>query len=148
MADLKGLETHRNLKDAFSAEAANVHRYLYFSKIAEIEGFQEVAQLFRDVAEGGICSAHGMLDFLKRVGDPATDLPVGETERNLAAALASEVFEYSEVYPAMAEMAYRDGFPDIASWFETLTKLKRSHVARFNDALAQSMNGGSSGSSK
>lgn len=141
MADLKGLPTHRRLVEAFSAESCTVHRYLYFAKIAEIEGYQEVAQAFRDLAEGGVCNAHGHLDFLKRVGDPVTDLPVGETERNLQAAIAAELREYTEQIPEMAQTAHADGFPDIANWFETLTRLKQAHVDRLNDLL-EAMNGG------
>ena len=53
MTDLKGLQTHSNLKNSFSEEAGAAQRYLYFAKIADIEGFQDVAQLFRDLAEGG-----------------------------------------------------------------------------------------------
>lgn len=140
MADLKGLQTHKNLKDAFSEEAGVMQRYLYFAKIADIEGFPDVAQLFRDFAEGGICNAHGNMDFLERVGDPNTDMPIGETDSNLAAAISSEMFEYTELYPLMANVAHGEGFPDIASWFETLTKLKRAHVNKLKEALKK-MNG-------
>ncbi len=145
MADLKGLETHQNLKRAFGEEAEVAHRYVYFAKLADIEGHPEIAQLFRDMAEGGICNSHGTLDFLRGVGDPTTDLPIGETDRNLAAALAAEIREYSVTYPTMAERAHEQGFPDIASWFETLTKLKRAHVEQLQSALKK-LNGLTSGS--
>ena len=134
MAELKGLETHKHLKKAYLEESGVAQRYLYFAKIADIEGFPEVAQLFRNLAEGGIGNAHGNLDFLKREGDPNTDLPIGETDHNLEAAIASETFEYAELYPMMATMARGEGFPDIASWFETLTKLKKKHVERLREA--------------
>ncbi len=140
MTDLKDLNTHANLKSSFSEEAGTVLRYLYFAKIADIEGFPDVAQLFRDLAEGGACSAHGNLDFLGRVGDPLTDLPIGETDRNLKAAIAAERLEYERMYPVMAAESRREGFPDIASWFETLTKLKKSHIEKLEESLRQ-MNG-------
>lgn len=135
MSEFKGLPTHADLKEAFSGESMTVHRYLYFATIADIEGFPDVAQLFRDLAEGGLHSTHGNLDYLGQVGDPSTDLPIGETDRNLAAALTAETYAYTELYPAMAARARADGFPDIASWFETLTKHKRAHVKQLGKAL-------------
>lgn len=135
--DFSGLETHSHLKQAFTKESGISNRYLYFAKIAEIEGSQEAAQLFRDLAESSICNAHGTLDFLKRVGDPDTDLAIGETERNLISAISSETQEYSELYPQMQESARREGFPDIDNWLQTLAKLKKMHVEKLTRALQQ-----------
>ncbi len=137
MANLEGLDTHKHLKDAFAEEAVTAYRYLYFAKIADIEGQPDVAQLFRDLAEGGICNAHGSLDFLRTEGDPLTGAPIGETDRNLHAALLAESTEYAELYPTMAAVAHAEGFPDIASWFETLTKLKRAHAEQLRAAIAR-----------
>lgn len=135
--DFAGLETHTNLKQAFIKEAGISNRYLYFAKIAEIEGSPEVAQIFRDLAESSVCNSHGTLDFLKRVGDPDTDLAIGETERNLASAISSETEEYSELYPLMKETARREGFADIENWLQTLAKLKKVHVEKLQNALSQ-----------
>jgi len=135
--DFNGLETHTFLKQAFTKEAGISSRYLYFAKIAEIEGSPETAQVFRDLAESSVCNAHGSLDFLKRVGDPDTDLAIGETERNLMSAIASETKEYLELYPKMQEAAKDEGFPDIANWLQTLTKLKKVHVEKLTMALTQ-----------
>ena len=71
------------------------------------------------------------------VADPATDLPIGETDRNLGAAIIAETYEYTELYPAMAAQARGDGFTDVASWFETLAKLKRAHVTTLKQAVQQ-----------
>lgn len=135
MANLDGLDTHQHLKDAFAQEAVTAYRYLYFAKIADIEGQPDVAQLFRDLAEGGVCNAHGSLDYLRTEGDPLTGAPIGETDRNLHAALLGESTEYSELYPTMAAVAHTEGFPDVASWFETLAKLKRAHADQLRQAL-------------
>jgi rubrerythrin len=137
MSDIKGLPTHDNLKAAFAGESGTVHRYLYFAKIADIEGYPDVAQLFRELAEGGLHNTHGNLDFLKQAGDPATDMPIGETDRNLAAAIIAETRELDEVYPEMAVKAREDGLTDVASWFETLGKVKRAHVSRLRQAVQQ-----------
>ncbi len=144
MANLEGLQTHKHLKEAFAEEAITAYRYLYFAKIADIEGQPDIAQLFRDLAEGGLCNAHGSLDFLRTEGDPLTGAPIGETDRNLHAALLAETTEFSELYPEMAAMAHHEGFPDIASWFETMEKLKRAHVQQLREAIARIEGGASS----
>jgi len=83
MAKLQGTKTHQNLKDAFAGESQANRRYLYFAKVADVEGYPEVAGLFKDTADGETGHAHGHLDYLKQVGDPATGLPIGDTAKNL-----------------------------------------------------------------
>jgi len=135
MADLKGTRTHENLKAAFAGESQANRRYLYFAKVADIEGYPEIAANFRDTAEGETGHAHGHLDYLKRVGDPATGLPIGDSAQNLAAAVAGETHEYTDMYPGMAKTAREEGFEEIADWFETLAKAEKSHAGRFQHLL-------------
>ena len=135
MANLKGSRTHQNLKDAFAGESQANRRYLYFANKADIEGFPDVATLFRSTAEGETGHAHGHLDYLAAVGDPATDLPMGSTENNLKSAVAGETHEYTDMYPGMAKAAREEGFDEIADWFETLAKAERSHANKYAKAL-------------
>ena len=135
MADLKGTKTHQNLKDAFAGESQANRRYLYFAKIADVEGYPEVASNFRETAEGETGHAHGHLDYLKKVGDPATGLAIGDTEANLKAAIAGETHEYTDMYPGMSKTARAEGFAEIADWFETLAKAEKSHAGRFEQML-------------
>jgi rubrerythrin len=135
MPSLKGSKTQANLKEALAGEALANRRYLYFAKIADIEGYPEVAGLFRDTAEGETGHAHGHLDYLREVGDPVTGLPMGETLENLRCAVAGEVQEYTYMYPAMARTAREEGFAEIADWFETLAKAERLHAGRFEGVL-------------
>jgi rubrerythrin len=134
--ELKKSKTHENLKYAFAGESQANRRYLYFAKQADVEGYPDVAGLFRDTAEGETGHAHGHLDYLKKVGDPATDLPIGDTEDNLKAAIAGETHEYTDMYPGMARTAREEGFQEIADWFETLAKAEKSHAGRFSQGLA------------
>ena len=135
MADLKGSNTHANLKAAFAGESQANRRYLYFAKVADVEGYPQVAGNFRETAEGETGHAHGHLDYLKKVGDPATDLPIGDTALNLAAAVAGETHEYTDMYPGFAKTAREEGFAEIADWFETLAKAEKSHAGRFQQLL-------------
>jgi len=135
MAQLKGSKTHENLKYAFAGESQANRRYLYFAKQADIEGYAEVSGLFRDTAEGETGHAHGHLDYLKKVADPATDMPFTDVPEMLASAVAGETHEYTDMYPSMAKTAREEGFPEIADWFETLAKAERSHAGKFQKAL-------------
>jgi len=135
--DLKGSNTHANLKAAFAGESQANRRYLYFAKQADVEGYPDVAGNFRDTAEGETGHAHGHLDYMKSCGDPATDLPIGDTADNLRAAVAGETHEYTDMYPGMAKTAREEGFNEIADWFETLAKAEKSHAGRFQEMLNQ-----------
>ncbi|NLD53399.1 MAG: rubrerythrin [Burkholderiaceae bacterium] len=135
MANLKGSRTEQNLKDAFAGESQANRRYLYFANKADVEGQNDVAALFRSTAEGETGHAHGHLEFLEAVGDPATGLPIGNSRQNLAAAVAGETHEYTDMYPGMAKTAREEGFDEIADWFETLAKAERSHANRYQKAL-------------
>ena len=132
---LKGSKTEQNLKDAFAGESQANRRYLYFANKADIEGQNDVASLFRSTAEGETGHAHGHLEFLKRVGDPASGLPIGDTHKNLAASVAGETFEYTKMYPGFAKTARDEGFEEIAEWFETLARAEKSHAGRFQKGL-------------
>jgi Rubrerythrin len=51
---LKGSKSHDNLKAAFAGESQPNRRYLYFARVADIEGFPDAAGLFKDTARGWV----------------------------------------------------------------------------------------------
>ena len=115
MADLKGTQTHANLKEAFAGESQANRRYLYFAQKADVEGYPDVAALFRSVAEGETGHAFGHFDFLAEVGDPVTGVAVGKTADNLKSAIEGETYEYTEMYPGFAKTAREEGFEQVSS---------------------------------
>ena len=135
MPALKGTKTEANLKAAFAGESQANRRYLYFAQKADIEGYNDVAAVFRSTAEGETGHAHGHLEFLEECGDPATGLAIGPTGANLKASIAGETHEYTDMYPGMAKTARDEGFDEVADWFETLAKAEKSHAGRFQKAL-------------
>jgi rubrerythrin len=135
MPDLNGSKTHDNLKEAFAGESQANRRYLYFAQKADVEGYPDVASLFRSVAEGETGHAFGHFDFLSEVGDPATGEPVGATADNLKSAVAGETYEYTEMYPGFSRTARDEGFDEIAEWLETLARAEKSHAGRFTQAF-------------
>ena len=138
MPSLRGTVTEANLKDAFAWESQAIRRYFYFAQKADIEGLTEAAAIFRSTAESKSGHAHGHLEYLEEVGDPATDKPIGRTVDNLKAAIAGESHQHTDMYPSMVRAARQEGFDEIADWLETLAKAGRSHAGRFRklrDAL-------------
>ena len=135
MPSLAGTKTEQNLKEAFAGESQANRRYLYFAQKADVEGYNDVSAVFRSTAEGETGHAHGHLEFLAEVGDPATGEPIGSTADNLRSAIAGETYEYTDMYPGMARTAREEGFDEIADWLETLAKAERSHAGRFKKAL-------------
>ncbi|GGB34723.1 rubrerythrin [Tistrella bauzanensis] len=133
---LAGTRTESNLVKAFLAEAAANRRFLYFARQADVEGFNDVAAVFRSIAEGETGHALGHLEFLEEAGgDPATGMPIGTTPENLASAIVSEEADATETYPEMARTARAEGQIEAAEWFETLARAERAHAARFRRSL-------------
>ncbi len=132
---LKDSKTEQNLKDAFAGESQANRRYLYFAAKADVEGYNDVAAVFRSTAEGETGHAHGHLEYLEETGDTATGLQIGGPGDHQKAAVAGETHEYTDMYPGMAKTAREEGFDEIADWFETLGKAERSHANRFQKAL-------------
>ncbi len=135
MAELKSSKTLENLKEAFAGESQANRRYLYFAQKADVEGYPDIAMLFRSTAEGETGHAFGHFDHMAEVGDPATGEPVGSTELNLKSAVAGETYEYTQMYPAFAKTARDEGFGEVAEWFETLARAEKSHAGRFGEGL-------------
>jgi len=132
---LKGSKTEKNLIEAFRAESETNRRYLYFASKADVEGLNDVAAVFRSTAESETGHAHGLLEYLEECGDPVTGMPFGGTEANLKAAIAGELHDHTEKYPAMAEKAREEGHDEIADWFEILAKAELAHMTRLQKLL-------------
>ena len=65
---LKGSKTEENLKAAFAGESQANRRYLYFAQKADVEGYNDVASVFRSTAEGETGHAHGPLNHRRIMG--------------------------------------------------------------------------------
>ncbi|MGB1697038.1 MAG: rubrerythrin family protein [Thermoplasmatota archaeon] len=132
---LEGTKTLENLKTAFAGESQANRRYLYFAEQADTEGQEETAALFRSISNGETKHAFGHIKWLDH--DPVTGEPIGDTIKNLKAAIAGEVYEFTEMYPGFAKVARDEGLDEIAEWFEVMAKAEKIHAGRFEEALAK-----------
>ena len=126
MAALKGSKTHENLKNAFAGESQANRRYLYFAKKADVEGYNDVAAVFRSPPRARPAMRTAISNSSKRWATRRPACRSASTELNLKAAIAGETHEYTDMYPGMARTARDEGFDEIADWFETLAKAEKS----------------------
>lgn len=128
--ELFDTQTHAHLRDAFVHDVQASRLSERFARVAEIEGFPEAARTFRELAESQAFQAQGHLDLIMRAGDPLSGSPMGDTLQNVRAALAAHEGELLDGLSDMVAAARAEGFPDIASWFETVRHARLAHRAR------------------
>lgn len=137
---IKGTETEKNLLKAFAGESQARSRYTFFAKQAKKEGFEQIANIFMETAEQEKEHAKRFFSYLEggdveiTVAYPAGK--VGTTAENLKAAAMGENEEWSELYPAFAEVANNEGFKEIATCFKMIARVEVEHEKRYNRLLA------------
>lgn len=106
--------TQTNLQSAFGGESQAHMRYLYWGNVAEKEGFNTVARLFRATSEAERVHAHSHFKAMKDIsGDFSVTSGAGfgdhGTSKNLEAAAGGEHFEFTEMYPSYILVAKEQG---------------------------------------
>jgi rubrerythrin len=92
-------KTLDDLKAGFAGESQANRRYLFFAEKADKEGFAQIARLFRAVATAETVHARKHFDVMAGAG---------ATKDNLAAAIAGEHYEFSEMYPSFIKDAQKE----------------------------------------
>ena len=124
--ELKGSRTEANLMAAFSGESEARNKYTYFASIAKKEGYEQIASLFLETADNEKEHAKLHLKYLSGISN---------TKDNLADAIASENYEWTDMYANFAKVADEEGFKEIANTFRNLAKIEKSHEDRFRKLL-------------
>jgi rubrerythrin len=135
MANVTASKTEANLQYALAVETLGGRYYLACAERADAEGHPDAAAVFRAIAHRKASHAQGHLEFLEPPG--AASEAMQRTVDNLQAAIAGELHENADVLPAMSRDARKDGFDEIALWFETLARAGRSHAGRLRQMLQQ-----------
>ena len=143
MTAFKGSKTAENLMKAFAGESQARGRYTYYAEKAEEQGFEQIADIFRETAYNEEMHARLYFDHLvKNLGNDmvvinGADYPValGSTEDNLKAAAEGEHAEWTEIYPNFAKDAEGEGFADVAKTFTRIAGVEEKHEIRYNKLL-------------
>jgi rubrerythrin len=135
MATLKGSQTEKNLLKAFAGESQARNRYTYFSSEAKKEGYEQIAWIFADTADNEKEHAKLFFKFLQG-GDVEISATypagfTGTTAENLKAAAAGEHLEWGTLYPDFAEIAEKEGFPEVARVFRMVSVAETGHEKRY-----------------
>jgi rubrerythrin len=142
---IKGTQTEKNLLKAFAGESQARNRYTYFASKARKEGFEQIANIFAETAENEKEHAKVFFNYLEG-GDVeiVAAYPAGmikDTKSNLEAAAAGENMEWTKLYADFAKIAREEGFPDVGSSFEQISKVEKFHESRYRKLIANMANG-------
>ena len=124
MKKLKGTKTEQNLKTAFAGESQARNKYTYYASQAKKDGYEQIAEVFTKTADNE--KEHAKMWF-KLLHDGT----IPTTIDNLIDAAAGENEEWTSMYKKMAEEARAEGFDEIASKFEGVAKIEKSHEERY-----------------
>lgn len=151
MKSLKGTQTAKNLMQAFAGESQAITRYTRYASTADKEGYKQIRNIFNETADDERAHAGRFWKFLLAGFegelpvkiDVEADFPVAQasTLDNLKAAASGENEEWSELYPAFADTADEEGFPEIAEAFRYISSAEENHETRFNKLTENIENG-------
>ena len=135
MSTLKGTKTEQNLLKAFAGESQARMRYDYFAKQAKKEGLEQISGIFAETALNEKEHAKRFFKFLEGGMVEITAMypagKIGSTLENLKAAAEGENEEWTILYPAFAETAKEEGFPEVATAFKMIARVEAEHERRY-----------------
>ncbi len=142
MKSLKGTETAVNLMKSFAGESQARNRYTFYASVADKEGYKQIRNIFNETADNEKEHAKRFFKFLLagfegelpqnieiQAGFPVAQ---GNTLDNLKAAAHGENEEWSILYPQFADVADKEGFPEIAAVYRSIASAEEKHEIRFN----------------
>ncbi len=142
-------ETIQNLAKAFIGESQARNRYTFYAKIAKNEGFEQIAEIFLITADNEREHAKWLLRLInelkKKNGESFDEITVeaavpivlGDTLKNLKAAIAGENYEHTQMYPQFADIAEKEGFLEIAQRLRAIAIAEKHHEERYKKLLEE-----------
>lgn len=131
---LKGTKTEANLMTAFAGESQAHTKYLYYASKARKDGYVQIGDLFEETARNEKEHAKIWFKYLHGGTVPAT-------EQNLLDAASGENYEWTDMYAQMAKDAREEGFAEIATLFDQVAAIEKTHEERYRKLLGNIRNG-------
>jgi len=132
---IKGTETEKNLLKSFAGESQATNRYKLYAKQAKKEGLEQISAIFSETADNEIQHAKRFFRFLEggdlEITATYPTNQVGTTEENLKNAAGGENEEWTELYPHFAEVAEKEGFPEVSAAYRYIASVEKEHEARY-----------------
>jgi len=141
--------TIENLTKAFIGESQARNRYTIHSKIAKNEGFEQISEIFLVTADNEREHAKWLFRLINKLKKKSNEnldeinvestapTTLGNTADNLKAAITGENYEYTQMYPEFADVAEKEGFPEIAQRLRAIAKAEEHHEERYKKLLKE-----------
>jgi len=140
---IKGTKTEQNLLKAFAGESQAKNRYEFAAKVAKEEGYEQIAGIFLQTALQEQQHAKRFFKFLEGgMVEITATYPAGKidtTKANLLAAAEGEHEEWTDLYPAFAQIAEEEGCKPIATAFRAIAGAEKGHEERYRKLLENVM---------
>ncbi len=120
-------QTSDNLQAAFAGESQASRKYLYFADKADEEGLKQIARLFRAASDAETVHARNHLKVMQGIKS---------TVDNLKAAIGSEHYEFTKMYPDFIKQADAEGNKKANDTFDLANKVEQIHHSLYQAALA------------
>lgn len=136
--EFKASQTKDNLMRAFAGESQARNRYTLAAEMAKKQKLHVIEAVFTFTAQQELEHAKIFYDHLQELsgttitvdGGYPVDLQYSVSER-LRAAQHGEMEEFEKIYPAFAEIAKKEGFPQVAASFFAISRIEKVHGDRF-----------------
>lgn len=136
-------ETLINITKAYVGESQARNRYTFYAKIAQKEGYEQIAQIFLLTAEQEKTHAKRLFEEIQKLKEDDkeininTSVPIiyGNTIENLKAAIAGETYETVEMYPSFAKKAIEEGYKDLGKRLAAIAVAELNHKQRYEELL-------------
>ena len=126
MSKYTGTKTEKNLLAAFAGESQARNKYTYFSAVAQKEGLDKIAEIFKKTANNEEQHAKMWLTELEGISD---------TKTNLKNAADGENYEWTDMYVGFAKTAEEEGFKELAAKFRAVATIEKRHEDRYRSLL-------------
>ena len=125
-----------NLMKAFAGESMARNRYEYFAKVADKEGYRDIAAHFQRAADNEKTHAKLELALHNRMVSNSSN-NFGNTMENLQSAIDGEHYEHTDMYPDFAAIAKEEGYEEAARLFKGIGNIEIEHEKMFLLMLAR-----------
>ncbi len=122
--EFEGSKTQANLLTAYAGESGARNKYTFYASQARKEGYEQIADIFEETASNE--KAHAKIWFKELHGGS-----VPGTLDNLKDGVAGENYEWTEMYAQFAKEAREEGFEKLATLFELVGKIEKTHEERY-----------------
>ncbi|WP_321470828.1 ferritin family protein [Halarcobacter sp.] len=113
-----------NLMKAFAGESMARNKYEYYAKVAQKEGYRDIAEHFQRAANNE--KKHANLE-LRACNEMLKGKELGDTIENLKDAIAGESYENVTMYPDFAKIAKEEGKNQISKMLDLIGKIEIEH---------------------